>query len=199
MTDRDVPSPKLDLAVQRTAAVQHRVMWLRTRRTTHVWPQTPKTLLIQEALFMELDRRWSWGQASRSAVKWCLLGEGSETHSFTPPSTTPQNVTCELNHRGQRLTQNTACSNPWRMEAVVRHEQHTTMLSFTAVLEVIQIRKNIFCLTRHLFSREVQKTKTSIGRAEILSEACAYAVFPVKPHIELLFLIFNKHFFLCLA
>lgn len=117
MTDRDVPSPKLDLAVQRTAAVQHRVMWLRTRRTTHVWPQTPKTLPIQEALFMELDRRWSWGQASRSAVKWCLSGEGSETRSFTPPSTAPQNVTCELNHRGQRLTWNTACSIPegWKL------------------------------------------------------------------------------------
>lgn len=52
---------------------------------------------------------------------------------------------------------------------------------------------------QHLFSREVEKTKTSIGRAEILSEACAYAVFPVKPHTELLLLIFNKHFFLCLA
>lgn len=54
----------------------HRVMRLRMGRTGHVWPQTPKTLLVQEALFVEADGRWSWGQTSKSAVKWCLLGEG---------------------------------------------------------------------------------------------------------------------------
>lgn len=119
-----------------------------------------------------------------------LLGEGQEL-SPSPCCLPHCRVTCVFNHRGQQLIlKDGSCHEIWTTHS------HTVLCHRAPWHPNYQ---QFILPTRYLFSRKAEKTKNTYQRrAEILLSA-ACAIFLVKLHTQLLLLIFQEQFFLCLA
>lgn len=158
MMEWDVPSPAPDLAEQSTAAVQ--CTGLRGQG-----PTGPPMCDLSHWKHCCYKRCFSWKRTEDEAedrpAGLQLNGVSCEKAKNHAP------LPCCLPHCRMLLANQITATHPkhhalhpWRMEAVIIYEQHTTMLSFTAVLDVILIGIDAFCLIQHLSSRRLKETKS---------------------------------------
>lgn len=121
--------------------------------TCHPWPsiwqcrERPHTCDLTHQTRCSLQLQSPWEKARNSALHPAVRHTAG----------LPVNLTTE------------ASSSSWRMEAVTRHGQHTATLSFATGLGGTQTINYLFCPTRHLFSRKVERTKNTYSLSSLCS------------------------------